>query len=116
MFRLDHAYQKSIPHLQTVQTILIWLCPCITCQSIAGSLWNQYRDEVNNDAIENNDIGNYGINNSKTITSKHFEYKTKIIGNTPADNNTLDTEVVVSFNFLRFDLPLINCETELDLS
>ena len=37
------------------------------------------------------------------------------------DNNTLDTEVVVPFkycgNFLRaLDLPLINCEIELDLS
>ena len=37
------------------------------------------------------------------------------------DNNTLDTVVVVPFkycgNFLRaLDLPLINCEIELDLS
>ena len=41
--------------------------------------------------------------------------------NTPNDNNTLDTEVVVPLkylsNFLGFlDLPLINCEIELDLS
>ena len=31
-----------------------------------------------------------------TVTSKSFEYKTKIIGNTPDDDNTLDTEVAVA--------------------
>ena len=41
------------------------------------SLWNYYRDEVNDDANENNAAGNYRINN-KTTTSKSFEYKTKI--------------------------------------
>ena len=28
-----------------------------------------------------------------TITSKSFEYKTKLIGGTPIDNNTLNAEV-----------------------
>ena len=31
-------------------------------------------------------------NNNKTIKSKSFKYKTKIIGRTPDDNNTLDQE------------------------
>ena len=31
----------------------------------------------------NNTASNYRINNSKTITSRSFEYKTKIIGSTP---------------------------------
>ena len=44
----------------------------------SGSLWNYYRNEANNDANENNDAGNYRINNSNTTTSKSFEYKTKI--------------------------------------
>ena len=52
---------------------------------------------------------------------KSFEYKKKILGTTPADNNTLDTEVVLLLkhlrNFLGFlNLPLINYEVELDLS
>ena len=60
------------------------------------------------------------MGSSKTVTSKTFEYKRKIIERTPADNNTLNTEVVVSFkyvsNFWRFlGLPLINYEIELDL-
>ena len=45
---------------------------------------------------------------------------TKIIGSTPNNNNILDTEVVVALKHLThfwrcLDLPLINCETELDL-
>ena len=78
------------------------------------SLWNYYKDEVNDDANENN-AANSKINNKKTITSKSFKCKTKITGRIPDDNNTFDTEVIVPLKclskFLRFlDLPLINCE------
>ena len=38
----------------------------------SGSLQNYYRDEVNDDANQNNDAGNYRINNNK--------YKTETIG------------------------------------
>ena len=40
------------------------------------SLWNYQRDEVNDDANENNAAGNK-INNSKTITKKFLEYKNR---------------------------------------
>ena len=40
----------------------------------SGSLWNNYRDEMNNDTNENN-ADNYRINNNKTTTSRSFEYK-----------------------------------------
>ena len=83
------------------------------------SLWNYYRDEVNDYADENNDAGNYRINNSKTTTtSKSFEYKTNTIETAPDSNSRLDTEVFVPLNYLRrsLDLPLINCEMELELS
>ena len=43
---------------------------------ISGSLWNDYRDKVNDSANENNDANNYRINNNKTTTSKYFEYTT----------------------------------------
>ena len=87
----------------------------------SGSLWNFYRDEINYSANENNDASNYRINNNKSTTSKSFEYKTKIIRRTPNDNNVLDAEVVVPLKYLSnfwrsLDLPLINCEIELDLS
>ena len=53
------------------------------------SLWNYHRDEVNDDANENN-TSNYRINN-KTKTSRYFEYRTQIIGRISNDNNALDT-------------------------
>ena len=76
----------------------------------SGSLGNYYKDEINDDANENNADHN-NITNNKTITSKSFEYKTKLIGRTPKNNNTLDPEFVAPLkylnNFWRFlDLPL----------
>ena len=73
-----------------------------------------------NYANENN-AANASINNNKTTTSKSFEYKTKLIGRTSNDNNTLDAEVFTPLKYLSnfwrsLDLPLINCEKELDLS
>ena len=48
----------------------------------SGSLWNYYRDEVNDDT-DKNDVANKKINNNKTTASKSFVYKTKLIGSTP---------------------------------
>ena len=42
----------------------------------SGSLWNYYKDKVNNNTNENN-ADNYGIHNKKTITSKSFEHNTQ---------------------------------------
>ena len=65
----------------------------------SGRLWNYYRDEVDDDANEN-DAANNRINKNKTTTSKSFEYKTKLIGNMPNNNNILDAEVVVPLKYL----------------
>ena len=43
----------------------------------SGSLWDSHRDEINNDVIENDYDNRW--NNNKIITSKSFEYKTKLI-------------------------------------
>ena len=56
----------------------------------SGSLQNYCRDEVNDNTNENN-AGNYRINNNKITTSKSFKYKAIRIGSTLNDNNTLDT-------------------------
>ena len=55
------------------------------------SLWNYYRNEVNDYANENAAAGNYRRNN-KTRISRSFRYKT-IIGSTPS-RHTLETEIV----------------------
>ena len=84
----------------------------------SGSLWNYYRDEVNDSADKNEN--NFKIYNNKTIASKSFGYKTEIIGSTPNINNILDVEVAVPLKCLSsfwrsLDLQLINCEIKLDL-
>ena len=81
-------------------------------------MWNYYRHEINTSVIEITNDSNK-INNDKTITNKSFEYKKKIIGSTPDDNNTLNAKVVVLLknlsNFWRFlDLRFTNCKIELD--
>ena len=73
---------------------------------------------IYDDDDDNNN--NNRINNNKTITSKSFEYKTKLIGSMP-NNSNVNAEVVVPLKYLSnfwrsLDLPLINCEIELDLS
>ena len=90
----------------------------------SGSLCNNYRDGVNDGA---NEIyaENYRIDNSKTVASEYFEYETKIIGWTPANDNTLDTEVILPLRYLSnfwrslnlfFWLFFFNCDIEFDLS
>ena len=86
----------------------------------SGSLWNYYKDEVNDAAIENN-AANQSIDNNKTTASKSFEYITNIVGKIPAIASRLDTNVAFPLKYLRrfwrsLDLSLINCEIQLDYS
>ena len=76
---------------------------------------------MNDDPNKDNDADNSRIKNRKATISKCFDYKTKVIGSTSDDNNILEVEVVVPLKYLSnfwrsLDLPLINCEIELDLS
>ena len=63
------------------------------------SLWNYYRDEINDSAIES--AYNNRINNNKVITSKSFEYKAKLTRSKP-DDNILDAEVFVLYIWVIF--------------
>ena len=82
-----------------------------------GSLWN-YRDEVNDDANEIKEAGNYMINNNKTTTNKYFEYMTKIseISRTdavaanpsnPAIEATQTNAATFQINSTRLYIPLV---------
>ena len=55
---------------------------------------------MNAAASENNEANNYKINSNKTTTRRSFDYKTKMIGSTPANNNKLDAEAVVPLKYL----------------
>ena len=115
MHHLRHVYQKLIhidnaENLDIVMPMYNLLGYSDNYSMTSGSLWNYYGDEVNDNADENN-AGNYRINKNKTITSTSFEYKTKIIGSTPNNNNTLNAEVLVPLKYLNnfwrcLDLPL----------
>ena len=101
-----------------------------------GSLYNYYRDELNDDANLNN------FANNNVVSSNSFQYKNKIIGNTynvdltivPAAggarvanpnydaNNSGEKNVELAIplkylgNFWRaLDIPLISCEVYLEL-
>ena len=70
-----------------------------------GSLWQYYKDE----SIHN------------LANSESFKSKVKITGNTPADGNTKDVEIIVPLKYLSnfwrtLEMSLINCEVNLILT
>ena len=71
----------------------------------SGSLWQYYKDEPNDNVAD----------------SESFKSKIKITGNTPADGNTKDVEIIVPLKYLSnfwrtLEMPLINCEVNLILT
>ena len=53
------------------------------------SLWQYYKDESNDNLTD----------------SESFKYEIKITGNTPADDNTKDVEIIVPLNYLTLFVP-----------
>ena len=101
-----------------------------------GSLYNYYRDELSDDADDNN------FDNIKAVNSNTFKYKNKIIGNTydvdaripnrdgagqidnpiynVNKNGTQEVELAISLKYLgdiwrALNIPLISCEVSLEL-
>ena len=100
--KINNVFIDNAKHLDIVMPIYTLLEYSDNYSMASESLWNYYRNEINDFAIEINNDGNK-INNNKTIASKSFEYKTKIIGRTPDDNDILDTEGVLPLkNLINF--------------
>ena len=89
-----------------------------------GSLYNYYRDELSDDADDNN------FANINVVNSEAFKYKNKIIGNTynvNADDGydvnksgTQEVEIDIPLKYLgnfwrALSIPLISCEISLEL-
>ena len=90
-----------------------------------GSLYNYYRDELSDDADDNN------FNNIKVVNWNAFKYKNKIAGNTCNVNATADgydankegpqtIELAIPLKYLgnfwrALNMPLISCEVSLEL-
>ena len=74
------------------------------CSKISRSLWKYYKDEPKDNLTD----------------SESFNSKMKIKGNTPADGNTKDIEIIVPLKHLSIwrtlEMPLINCEVNLILT
>ena len=71
-----------------------------------GSLWQYFRDEPDDNNIED---------------SESFKSKIKIPGKTPNDDNEKDVEIIVPLKYLSnfwriLEMPLINCEVNLILT
>ena len=90
-----------------------------------GSLYNYYRDELSDDADDNN------FDNIKVVNSNTFKYKNKIIGKTynvnagahgydVNKNGTQEVELAIPLKYLgnfwrALNIPLISCEVSLEL-
>ena len=79
-----------------------------------GSLYNYYRDELSDDADNNQ------FNNIKVVNSNTFKYKNKIIDNTN-NQRTKDIELAITLKYLgnfwrALNIPLISCEVSLELN
>ena len=90
-----------------------------------GSLYNYYRDELSDDADDNN------FDNIKVVNSNTFKYKNKIISNTynvdagaqgydVNKNGTQEVQLAIPLKYLgnfwrALTIPLISCEVSLEL-
>ena len=90
------------------------------------SLYNYYRDELSDDADDNN------FDNINVVNSNTFKYKNKIMGNTynvnagvqgydVNKNGTQEVELALPLKYLdnfwrALNIPLINCEVSLELN
>ena len=71
----------------------------------SGSLWQYYKDDPNDNLAD----------------SESSKYKVKITGKTPDDRNTKNVKIIVPLKYLSNfwrtpEMPLINCELNLDLT
>ena len=120
IWKINNTFLDNTEDLDIIIPIYNLLKYTKNYSKTTGTLWNYYRDEIN-DGLNENNASNNRTNNNKTITSKYFEYKTRLIGSTANNNNTLNAEVVVPLkdlsNFWRsLDSALINCKIEIDYS
>ena len=71
----------------------------------SGSLWNYYKDEINNDENEN-DNNNNRLNKKQNNTSKSFRYRATKIGITPDNGNRLNTRSCCSIKTFKLFLEI----------
>ena len=105
--KINNTLIDNAEDVDTVIPMYIFLEYSNNFSMTSGSLWNYYRDELNDSANEIDDNDNM-INNKKAKTSRYKtsirsssnEYKTKIIGRPSNNDSRLMGEVVVPSTYL----------------
>ena len=118
--KINNTFVDNAKHFYIIMPMYNLLDYSENCYMTLGSLWDYYRNETNHDENETDGHGNK-VNNNKSTKTRSFKYKTKIIGNTPNNASRLNAELAVPLKYLSnfwrsLDLPLTNCEIELDLT
>ena len=123
--RINGELIEDADDLDTVMSMYNLLEYSKNYRKTIGSLYNYYRDELSDDAGDNN------FDNIKVVNSNTFKYKNKIIGNMynvdagaqgydVNKNGTQEVELAIPSkclsNFWRaLNIPLISCEVSLEL-
>ena len=122
--QLSSIIKTSLAKWLSVRLRTKWLWIRVPLQSLIGSLYNYYRDELTND-------GNDNFNNRNVVNSEAFKYKNKITGNTynvdaaaqdydVNRNGTQKIELAIPLKYLgnfwrALNIPLISCQVSLEL-
>ena len=122
--RINGELIKNADDLDIVMSMYNLLEYSKNYRKTIGSLYNYYRDELSDDADDNN------FDNIKVVNSNTFKYKNKIIGNTynvnvvaqgydVNKNGTQEVELDIPLKYLgnfwrALNIPLISCEVFLE--
>ena len=123
--RINGELIEDANHLDVVMSMYNLLEYGKNYRKTIGSLYNYYRDELSDDADDNN------FDNIKAVNSNTFKYKNKIIDNKYNvnagaqgydinKNGTQDVELVILLKYLgnfwrALNISLISCEVSLEL-
>ena len=98
ILKISHTFIEKAEDLDVFMLMYNLLEDSDNYSMTSGSLWKYQRDEVNDDANENNVVNSYGVNYNKKAKSRSFEHKRKKIECKSADNCSLDSRKKLLFH------------------
>ena len=123
--KINNEFIEDADNLDIVMPMYNLLEYSKSYRKTIGSLYNYYRDELSDDADNDN------FDNIKVVNSEAFKYKNKIIGNTynvdvgaqgydANKNGKQEVEIAIPLKYLgnfwrALNIPLISCEVSLEL-
>ena len=103
--RINNTEIDNAKHIDIVMPMYNLIEYSDNYSETSGSLFQYFKD----------------VPNDNLTDSKSFKYKVKITGKTPNNGNTKDLEIIVPLRYLSnfwrtLEMPLINCEVNLQLT